>query len=156
MEKNCCPMCRHAWGGLSTKQVRCCFYLFPPILPIVEYFRNLLRAVPAGNVLFDFFLAFSHSKIFKFAFSLGEFHLQSALSLLKCILFLFLPHACPAFLKYTLQIESRCNEFITTISYLGGDRTKFLGGPRFFREGKKFTDNRDFNDLKMNCGGPFV
>ena len=63
------------------------------------YFRCLLCAVPACNAFFEFLSIFSYFKNVKFAWSLGEFHLQIALNLLKYTFFLFKPYTCPAFLK---------------------------------------------------------
>ena len=44
----------------------------------------------------------SYYKNFKFACSLGGFHVRIALNLLKYALFLVIPHAYPAILKYVM------------------------------------------------------
>ena len=54
------------------------------------FHQHLLRDV----AFFEFILAFSHFKNFKFACCLEGFHLQIALNLLKHAL-LFIPQACP-------------------------------------------------------------
>ena len=71
--------------------------------PTRAYFRQLLRAVPAHNALFQFLRAFSHSKL-----RIGM--LCRGVSSLNLSFFLFLPHACPAFLKYALPTQAFSGE----------------------------------------------
>ena len=71
--------------------------------PTRPYFRQLLRAVPAHNALFQFLRAFSHSKL-----RIGM--LCRGVSSLNLSFFLFLPHACPAFLKYALPTQAFSGE----------------------------------------------
>ena len=71
--------------------------------PTTAYFRQLLRAVPAHNALFQFLRAFSHSKL-----RIGM--LCRGVSSLNLSFFLFLPHACPAFLKYALPTQAFSGE----------------------------------------------
>ena len=52
---------------------------------MVGLLLDILRAT--RNALFEYFLAFSHSKNFKFACYLGEIHLRIALNLLKHALY---------------------------------------------------------------------
>ena len=46
-------------------------------------------------------------------------------------------------------------EFNSTIMYLGGSRTfNFLRGPMIYGQGRMNDGNRDFNEIRMNLGGP--
>ena len=60
---------------------------------------------PSANpsLSIKFLLVISYSKNFKFACCLGGFHLWITRDLVKCGFFLFISHACAAFLKYTLR-----------------------------------------------------
>ena len=70
--------------------------------PTRAYFRHLLPAVPTHNALFQFLQAFSHSR---------NWHAVQGGFIFKFVLF-FIPHACPAFLKYALP--TLCKVFRNT------------------------------------------
>ena len=71
------------------------------------YFRHLLLAVLARNVLLDF-LALLKSKNIKYTYCLGRVTNSNCPKFTKMYSFLLIPHACPAFLKYVLSVNDAC------------------------------------------------
>ena len=84
--------------------------------PTRAYFRHLLCPVPAQNPLFQFLPEFSHSRNLEMVCCLGGWERGGGI----CS-FLFIPHTCLAFLKYTLPRQAfsgeLCKVFSNTKNY---------------------------------------